>query len=68
MTKALGVLLFAASLAPSQSGMKEVIYEVDGTAKYANLTLTNPQGGKEQNQVKLSPHEGLHSGAEATVS
>jgi len=33
--------------------MKEVVYEVDGTAKYVNLTLTNPQGGKEQNQVKL---------------
>lgn len=53
MTKALGILLFAATLAPSQSGMREVVYEVDGTAKYANLTLTNKDGGKEQNQVKL---------------
>jgi hypothetical protein len=53
MTKALGILLFAATLASSQSGMREVVYEVDGTAKYANLTLTNAQGGKEQNQVKL---------------
>lgn len=28
-------------------------YEVDGTAKYANLTLTNQSGGTEQNQVRL---------------
>jgi hypothetical protein len=53
MTKALSVFLFMASLAPPQSGMREVVYEVDGTAKYANLTLTNKDGGKEQNQVKL---------------
>jgi hypothetical protein len=33
--------------------MKEVVYEVDGTAKYANLTLANRDGGKEQSQVKL---------------
>jgi hypothetical protein len=53
MSKALGILLFAATLAPSQTGMREVVYEVDGTAQYANLTITNQQGGKEQNQVKL---------------
>ncbi len=53
MVKALGLFLFLAVLGLPQSGMKEVQYEVDGTAKYANLTLTNKDGGKEQNQVKL---------------
>ena len=52
MTKALVIALFVA-LASPQSGMKEVVYEVDGTAKYANLTLRNKDGGTEQNQVKL---------------
>ena len=52
-TKALVVFLLAAMLASPQSGMKEVSYEVDGTAKYANLTLTNKDGGKEQSQVEL---------------
>jgi hypothetical protein len=46
-------ILFSASIALPQSGMKEVEYEVDGTAKYANLTLTNRDGGTEQHQVKL---------------
>src|SRR5437016_12214406 len=50
---ALGVVFFVAALASPQSGMKEVVYEVDGTAKYANLTLRNKDGGTEQNQVKL---------------
>ena len=50
---ALGVVLFVAALASPQSSMKEVVYEVDGTAKYANLTLRNKDGGTEQNQVKL---------------
>lgn len=54
MRKALGIaLFFVAALASPQSAMKEVVYEVDGTAKYANLTLTNKDGGKEQSQVKL---------------
>lgn len=53
MTRAFGILLLAAALGSSQSSMKEVVYEVDGTAKYADLTLTNAQGGREQNQVKL---------------
>jgi len=53
VTKALGVLLFVAALASPQSSIKEVVYEVDGTAKYANLTLRNKEGGTEQNQVKL---------------
>jgi hypothetical protein len=53
MTKALGAILCFATLASPQSGMKEVTYEVDGSAKYANLTLTNQSGGTEQNQVKL---------------
>ena len=52
-TKALVVFLLAAMLASPQSGMKEVSYEVDGTAKYANLTLTNKDGGKEQHRVEL---------------
>ena len=30
-----------------------VVYEVDGTASYATLTVTNEDGGKEQNEVKL---------------
>jgi hypothetical protein len=47
------VLWMAAALAWLQSGMKEVVYQVDGTAKYANLTLTNKDGGKEQSQIKL---------------
>jgi hypothetical protein len=51
--KSVGLLLLFAALGSPQSGMKEVVYEVDGTAKYANLTLTNKDGGKEQNQVKL---------------
>jgi hypothetical protein len=53
MTKALGLLLFVTALASAQSFVKEVVYEVDGTAKYANLTLTNKDGGTEQNQVAL---------------
>jgi hypothetical protein len=56
MTKALGIFLLVAALASSESGVKEVVYAVDGTAKYANLTMTNQGGGKEQNQVKL-PYE-----------
>jgi hypothetical protein len=53
MVKALAVLLFTASLASPQSGLREVRYEVDGTAKYVNLTLRNKDGGTEQKQVKL---------------
>jgi hypothetical protein len=53
MTKALGLALLSAALASPQSGMKEVVYQVDGTAKYVNLTLTNQDGGKEQRQIKL---------------
>ncbi|SRR5580698_7194236 len=53
MTKALGIILFAATVAPSQSGVREVVYEVDGTANYANLTLKNQEGSVEQKQVKL---------------
>ncbi len=51
--KALAMLFFIVALAAPQSAMREVVYQVDGTAKYANLTLTNKDGGKEQNQVKL---------------
>lgn len=53
MTKALGLFLFLAALASPQSYTKEIVYEVDGTANYANLTLTNKDGGTEQIQVKL---------------
>ena len=53
MIRTLAMLLCLATCASPQSGMKEVTYEVDGTAKYANLTLTNQSGGTEQNQVKL---------------
>jgi hypothetical protein len=53
VTKALGIVLLVAALAWPQSGTKEVVYEVDGTAKYANLTLTNKDGGREQSQTKL---------------
>jgi hypothetical protein len=53
MKKALGVALFLAALASPQSNMKEVVYQVDGTSKYVNLTLRNKDGGTEQNQVKL---------------
>ena len=52
MMKTLGVVLFTAALALPQS-VKEVAYQVDGTAKYVNLTLTNKDGGTEQKQVKL---------------
>jgi hypothetical protein len=52
MAKALGVFLVVALSAWPQ-GMKEVVYQVDGTAKYVDLTLTNKDGGKEQNQIKL---------------
>ena len=53
--KSLKLLFAGAVLAWSQSGggVKEVTYEVDGTAKYAALTLTNKDGGREQNTVKL---------------
>jgi hypothetical protein len=57
------LLILFAALAWPQSGMKEVRYEVDGTAKYVTLTLTNEKGGKEQNQVRL-PFE-LHFYAKA---
>jgi hypothetical protein len=53
MVKPLAFLLLAASFASPESGMREVRYEVDGTAKYVNLTLKNKNGGTEQNQVKL---------------
>ena len=53
MAKALAVLLFVVALASPQSSMKEVVYQVDGTSKYVNLTLRNKDGGTEQNQVKL---------------
>jgi hypothetical protein len=41
--------LLVAGLASAQSGMREVVYQVDGTASYAMLTMTNKDGGKEQN-------------------
>ena len=47
-----GLALVTAVLSFAQ-GVKEVAYEVDGTAKYANLTLTNKDGGTEQKQAKL---------------
>jgi hypothetical protein len=53
MAKVPGILLFLAALASPQSTMKEVIYQVDGTSKYVNLTLTSASGGKEQSTVKL---------------
>ena len=53
MKKALGLFVLTAALASPQSGMREVVYQVDGTASYATLTMTNKDGGKEQNQVKL---------------
>lgn len=53
MTKALGLFLLVVALASPQAGVKEVVYDVDGTAKYVNLTTTNQDGGKEQSQVKV---------------
>src|SRR5229473_6806784 len=53
MTKALGAMLLVVTLASPQSTVLEVVYQVDGTAKYADLTLTNKSGGKEQQHVKL---------------
>jgi hypothetical protein len=44
--------LYGISCIPA-SGTREVVYQVDGTAKYATLTMTNKDGGKEQNQVAL---------------
>jgi len=38
-----------------------VKYEIDGTAKYANITWNNGAGGTEQKQVKL-PYEEEFSG------
>jgi hypothetical protein len=54
MAKAAGLLLFVAALASPQSSMKEVVYQVNGTCKYVNLTLTSASGGKEQSTVKRS--------------
>ncbi len=45
--------MLSTALASPESGMKEVVYQVDGTAKYVNLTLTNQDGGREQRQIKL---------------
>ena len=53
MTKALGAMLLVVTLASPQTTVLEVVYQVDGTAKYADLTLTNKSGGKEQQHVKL---------------
>ena len=53
MIRTLAIFLGITALALPQSGMKEVTYAVDGTAKYADLTLTNKDGGTDQNQVKL---------------
>jgi hypothetical protein len=44
-----------AGLASSQE-RRMVKYEVDGTAKYADITWNNGKGGTEQRQVKL-PYE-----------
>lgn len=54
MTKAVGLFLFPAVFASSQSGSKEVVFQVDATAKYANLTLTNQQGGRPIISVTLT--------------
>ena len=53
MAKALGMLFLAVALASPQSSMKEVTYQVDGTSKFVNITLTSGSGGKEQITVKL---------------
>jgi hypothetical protein len=53
MTKAWVLAVLSAAIASPQTYVKEVVYQVDGAAKYANLTLTNESGGTEQNQVKL---------------
>jgi hypothetical protein len=52
MSKLFGLLFVAATLTSAQSAVKEVVYVVDGTAKYANLTLTK-NGATEQTQVPL---------------
>jgi hypothetical protein len=52
--KAFRLLILSAGLAwPQNPGVREVKYEVDGTAGYATLTTTNAQGGKEQHLVLL---------------
>jgi hypothetical protein len=37
-------------------GVRHVDYDVDGTAKYANLTFRNENGGMDQKQVQLPFH------------
>jgi hypothetical protein len=53
LRNSIGVLFILGTCAWPQARLKEVRYEVDGTAKYADLTITNESGGKEQNRVKL---------------
>jgi len=49
------ILLAASSSRPFEIRMVE--YDVDGTAKYANLTFTNASGSTEQKQVKFPYHD-----------
>jgi hypothetical protein len=67
MAKALAVLLFMASFASPQSNMKEVVYQLDGSSKYVNFTMTSESGGKEQSTVKL-PFERYRSAAKANLA
>jgi hypothetical protein len=49
------ILLSASSSRPFE--MRMVEYDVDGTAKYANVTFTNGSGSTEQKQVKFPHHD-----------
>jgi hypothetical protein len=61
----LGIFL---SLICSADGVRRVDYDVDGTAKYANLTFTNEKGGTDQKQVKLPYHNEFYVRAGSVLS
>lgn len=63
-----GILAILVSLICSGDGMKRVEYDVDGTAKYANLTCTNEKGGTDQKQVRLPYHDGFYAKGGSFVS
>jgi hypothetical protein len=61
-------LAISLSLVCSADGVRHVDYDVDGTAKYANLTFTNEKGGTDQKQVKLPYHNEFYVRGGSVVS
>lgn len=50
-------LLMISVTAMNSEAMRMVEYDIDGTAKYVDVTWTNGASGTEQKQIKLPFHE-----------